>query len=265
LQTDKGIILSDALIRFLRSQSILMPSINVVERICSEAITRSNRTIYRTLVDSLSDEHRTKLDGILEKKADNDITVLTWLRQSPAAPNAKNILEHIGRLNHLSAMGLPSGAERTINQNRLLKISREGCQMTASDLAKFEYFRKYATLFAIALETNATIIDEVVDLHDRIIGKLFNRARRNHEQQFQQSGKEINQKINLYWKIGSALLNARTTGSDPFTAIESVISWDAFYKKYYRRSKTCPVGRFRLPTSYWRQLFSNQTVCSGIA
>jgi len=230
LQTDKGIVLGDSLIRFLRSQSILLPSINVIERICSEAITRSNRTIYRTLVCSLSDEQRVKLDGLLEKKPDNEITTLTWLRQSPAAPNAKNLLEHIDRLNHLSAIGLSSGAERTINQNRLLKISREGCQMTPGDLAKFEPFRKYATLLAIALETNATITDEVVDLHDRIIGKLFNRARRNHEQQFQQSGKEINQKINLYWKIGSALLNARNAGSDPFAAIESVISWDAFTK-----------------------------------
>ena len=78
------------------------------------------------------------------------------------------------------------------------------------------------------LEARATVIDEIVDLHDRIIGALFNRAKRSHEQQFQQSGKAINEKVRLYWRVGHALLEARQAGSDPFAAIESVIPWDVF-------------------------------------
>jgi Domain of unknown function (DUF4158) len=42
-QTDKGIVLAGALIGSLRRQFILLPSINVIERICAEAITRATR------------------------------------------------------------------------------------------------------------------------------------------------------------------------------------------------------------------------------
>ena len=38
----------------------------------------------------------------------------------------------------LQALDLPFGIERQVHQNRLLKIVREGGQMTATDLAKFE-------------------------------------------------------------------------------------------------------------------------------
>ena len=100
--------------------------------------------------------------------------------------------------------------------------------MKAGDLAKFESTRRYATLVAVVLETRATLIDEIIDLNDRIIGALFNRARRHHEQEFQQSGKEINEKVRLYYKIGNALLEAKEFGSDPFAAIESILSWQDF-------------------------------------
>ena len=100
--------------------------------------------------------------------------------------------------------------------------------MTPADLARFEAQRRYATLVAIAVEGMATITDEIVDLHDRIVGTLFNRAKRNHEQKFQESGKSINDKVRLYERIGRALLEAKKSGGDPFAAIESVISWDAF-------------------------------------
>ena len=73
------------------------------------------------------------------------------------------------------------------------------------------------------LTWTTTVIDEIVELHDRIIGALFNRAKRSHEQQFQQSGKAINEKVRLYWRIGDALLEAKRTGIDPFAAIESII------------------------------------------
>ncbi|MCV5707844.1 hypothetical protein OFN27_32255, partial [Escherichia coli] len=46
-------------------------------------------------------------------------------------------------------------------------------QMTPADLAKFEPQRRYATLVALATEGMATVTDEIIDLHDRILGKLF--------------------------------------------------------------------------------------------
>ena len=49
--------------------------------------------------------------------------------------------------------------------------------MTPQDLAKFESERRYATLVALALEGTATVTDEVVDLHDRILVKLFSTAK----------------------------------------------------------------------------------------
>ncbi|MBU1919098.1 Tn3 family transposase, partial [bacterium] len=99
---------------------------------------------------------------------------------------------------------------------------------TPHDLARFEQKRRYATLVASLLETKTTIIDEVIDMHDRIIGALFNKAKRNHEKLFQQEGKAINDKVRLYYRIGNALMKAKETGTDPFDAIEAIIPWDVF-------------------------------------
>ncbi|TVT54828.1 MAG: Tn3 family transposase [Azoarcus sp. PHD] len=228
LQTDKGIVLAEALIEHLRRHSIILPAINAIERICAEAITRANRRIYAALSDPLSDIHRHRLDDLLKRRDNGKTTWLAWLRQSPAKPNSRHMLEHIERLKTWQALGLPAGIERSVHQNRLLKIAREGSQMTPADLAKFEAQRRYSTLVALAIEGTATVIDEIIDLHDRILGKLFNAARNKHQQQFQASGKAINDKVRLYGRIGQALLEAKQTGRDPFAAIESVISWDAF-------------------------------------
>ncbi|NMT92947.1 hypothetical protein HKB31_03930, partial [Vibrio alginolyticus] len=148
--------------------------------------------------------------------------------QSPAKPNSRHMLEHIERLKSWQALDLPAGIERQVHQNRLLKIAREGGQMTPADLAKFEVQRRYATLVALAIEGMATVTDEIIDLHDRIIGKLFNAAKNKHQQQFQKQGKAINDKVRLYSRIGQALLEAQESGSDPYAAIEAVIPWDEF-------------------------------------
>ena len=227
-QTDKGIALATALVQGLRNRRILLPSLSVIDRICAEAITRATRRIYKTLSAPLSKAHRCGLDGLLALKKSANITTLAWLRQPPSAPNAKHVLEHIDRLKVIQDLALPAKLDKSIHQNRLLKLAREGRQMTAQDLGKFEASRRYATLVALLLETQATIIDEIIDVHDRIIGALFSRAKRNHEKQFQQSGKLVNEKVRLYWRIGNALLEAKQTGSDPFAAIESVIPWDTF-------------------------------------
>ena len=229
-QTDKGIVLAEALMRHLRGQSILLPSINVVERICAEAITKSTRRIYTALTENLSKVQLQGLDSLLALKPESKVTMLSWLRQPTGTARARHILEHIERLQATRELGLPDGLEKSIHQNRLLKIAREGRQMTPADLGKFEQNRRYATLAALVLELQATITDEIIELNDRIIGRLFSQAKRSHEQQFQQSGKEINDKVRLLCRIGQALIQAKQTGSDPFAAIEDIIPWDTFAK-----------------------------------
>jgi len=236
-QTDKGIVLAAALIGGLRRQSILLPAIGGIERICSEAITRATRRIHTALTEALTREHRRQLDALLDLRGDSKASTLAWLRQSPGAPNAKHLLEHIDRLKVMEALMLPVGTERQVHQNRLLKLAREGGQMTAQHVRELEAASRYATLVAVVLEARATVIDEIIDLHDRIIGTLFNRARRNHEQQLQQSGKAINEKVRLFWRVGRALLEAKQSGGDPFKAIESVIPWEAFTRSVTEAEK----------------------------
>ena len=171
MQTDKGIVLANALIEHLRRQSIILPALNAIERASAEAITRANRRIYEALSEPLSSGHRHRLDELLKRRDNGKTTWLAWLRQSPAKPNSRYMLEHIERLKAWQALNLPTGIERLVHQNRLLKIAREGGQMTPADLAKFEPQRRYATLMALAIEGMATVTDEIIDLHDRILGK----------------------------------------------------------------------------------------------
>ena len=185
-----------------------------------------------------------RLNTLLELKADTKTTTLAWLRESPGAAKSRHILEHIDRLKVIRNLGLPVGLDKMIHQNRLLKLAREGRQMTAHDLSKFEPNSRYATIIALILETHATIIDEIIEMHDRIIGSLFARSQRTQEKHLQQSGKLINEKLRLYYRIGNALIEAKQNGSDPFVAIESVISWDTFTQSLTDTQKLAPSEDF---------------------
>ncbi|RQW83662.1 MAG: Tn3 family transposase, partial [Geobacter sp.] len=243
-QTDRGIMLAELLVETLRQQRIIMPPIDVIERICSEALTRGTRKVYEALTAPLSDHHRSALDGLLMLCEDTKGSGLIWLRQSPGPPKPKHILIHLERLKTVHSLLLPDGLERVIHQNRLMKLAREGGQMTAQHLRDLEPDRRYATLVAVILDTRATLIDEIIDLHDRFMGALFSKAKRNHADRFQESGKAINDKVRLYSRIGRALLDAKQSGSDPFAAIEAIISWDVFSESINEAEKLAQPENF---------------------
>lgn len=227
-QTDQGIVLAKSLIEMLRQQRIILPGIDVIERVCSEALTRGTRQFYEVLITPLTNRHRSALDELLTVREGSKGSGLIWLRQPPGSPKPRHILTHLERLRILRELGIPEELEHTVHQNRLLKLAREGAQMTAQHLRDLEPERRYATMVALILDTRATLIDEIIDLHDRFMGSLFSKAKRTHADRFQESGKAINDKVRLYSRIGRALLEAKESGGDPFAAIEEVIPWDVF-------------------------------------
>jgi TnpA family transposase len=227
-QADRGIVLAEALAEMVRQQRIIAPAVDVIERVCGEALTLGTRRVYEALTGALTDDHRRALDQLLAVREGTKGSGLIWLRQPPGPPKPKHMLAHLERLKTIRELSLPDGLEHTIHQNRLLKFAREGGQMTAQHLRDLDPARRYATLVSVILETRATLIDEIIDLHDRFMGTQFSRAKRNHADRFHESGKAVNDKVRLYSRIGRALLDAKESGDNPFAAIEAIIPWDVF-------------------------------------
>jgi len=80
-------------------------------------------------------------------------------------------------------------------------------------------------LVAILLESTATLTDEILDMHDRIIGSAFAKAKRIYTISFQESAKAMNEKVRLYAKVGHALIEAKEANKDAFAAIEQFVPW----------------------------------------
>jgi hypothetical protein len=78
------------------------------------------------------------------------------------------------------------------------------------------------------LDTTATLTDETLDLHDRLIGTFFSKVRSKYDREFAADGRALNDKVRLYAKIGSALIAAKEAKTDPFAAIEEIIPWKEF-------------------------------------
>lgn len=228
VQTDRGMVLATALVERLRQQHVLVPPIRVIERLCAGARARGIQRVYAALTEPLTAGQREALDRLLDPREGTTQTTLTWLRQPPGFPNAKHILEHLARLHALRALRLPDRLEQAVHHNRLLKLAREGAAMTGQHLRNLEPRRRHATLVAVVLDTRATVTDEIIDLHDRILGTLFNRAKRTYAEQVEQAGPTLHDTVRLFARVGQALLAARTAGQDPFAAIEAIVPWEVF-------------------------------------
>jgi TnpA family transposase len=228
LQTSRGIVLVGAAIDELRRRSIVVPRLAVLERLCAEVIVRSERHLFQALTTDLTGQQRTELDSLLKPREGSQVSTFALLRSPAGAPTTNNILLHIERLRQIRALELRPDLGQRIHQNRLLQLAREGAATTTQHLARFDDPRRYGTLVAVLLEASATLTDETLDLHDRFIGSMFNKARRRRDEAFQSSGKAINEKVRLYARIGQALLTAKQEGGDPFAAIERIVSWDDF-------------------------------------
>ena len=228
LQPHNAVVIADALLDILRTDRIIVPAARVIDRLCAEALARGTRLFYRRLTADLDADHRARLDRLLTPRDDARTLWLTWLRQPPGAATARHLLTHLDRLAAVRAVGLPPGLDRVVHRSRLVQLAREGAQMSAQHLHDLAETRRYATLVAVLLDTQATVIDQILEMHDRMIGKLFSEAKRKHTATFHDQGKAINEKVQLYAQVGHALIDARQSGTDPFVAIETVVPWEAF-------------------------------------
>jgi hypothetical protein len=127
MQTWQGVVLAEALINEMRRRRILLPPIAIIEGLCAEAATLAQRRVYRAL----------SLERLIGAPSSGRASKLAWLRSPVGAPNPGNVLGLIDRLKVIREIELPSDLARSVHQNRLLQLAREGAQIDVPHLARF--------------------------------------------------------------------------------------------------------------------------------
>ena len=228
LTTDNGVALIEALLPEMRARQILIPGITTLERLAWEVRRRAQHQIYRVLTEDLTAVQRTQLQALVTVMTPARQTLLTWLRQPPGSASPASFRKIVERLRWIRDLDLDPGILSRIHHNRLQQLRREGERMTAQRLNQFDAARRDATLVAFLLATEEELVDQALDLHEKLLGLHAKKGERKHDDHLKQSRKAIHEKVRLYARVGKALISAKATTEDAYTAIESVLSWERF-------------------------------------
>jgi hypothetical protein len=153
--------------------------------------------VFVRLTAVLTNAHRGQLDALLVLAPGARMTTLAALRQPPRRPTPATFVALAERLQTIRAIGLNADVARQIHQTRLVRLAREGARYSPQFLQRLGPERRYATLVAFLLETSASLTDEAIELHDRLIGQYHSQTKQTHADQFQQNGRAINDKVRL--------------------------------------------------------------------
>ncbi|MBD2628128.1 Tn3 family transposase [Trichormus variabilis] len=237
ISSDQGMALVGALIDEMRFRKIIIPAISTVERLAWEVRHRAQKLVCLELTQNLTILQKTALDKLLILEPDKKITDLIWLRQPPGIPNPRNFLKLVERLEFIRNLHLDAGCLKRVHQNRLLQFTKIGAKSTPAHLSRLDELRRYAILVAFLIEWSASLVDYAIGMHDKIMGKLFNKSEHQHGEKFQHDGKAINEKVRLYAQVGKALIAAREEENDAYQAIESVLDWEKFINSVVEAEK----------------------------
>jgi TnpA family transposase len=244
LSLHQGLPLVTALLDELRLRKVLLPEITVLERLAASVRTKATRQIYDHLTRDLSIEQKKRLDEVLTAPEDERLTRLSWLRSSGGKTSASNILKLVEKIGFIRALGINANVAKRIHPNRLAQLAREGMTVTTQNLATFGPHRRYATLVSVLLDRLATLTDEALEMHDRLMLGLFRKSEIEQSLKLQESSKAINENLGDYARVGKAVIEARNEKRDAFTAIEAVLPWDDFVASVDRANALAQPERF---------------------
>jgi TnpA family transposase len=224
LRSPKPMPLLTALIDHMRAERIIVPALLTVENLAWEILARAETMTFDKLTSGLTLVQRRHLDDLIA--SDSGVRGLAWLRQAVGRPTPVNFLRLCEKLAAVRVIGLEDGIGATVHQGRLQQLAREGARYSIQHLNRFRDEKRHALLVAFLIRTAQDFTDQAMEMHDQMIGRLFNRSERKQQEGFQRNAKAINDKVRLFAEVGKALIAAYKAKTDLGTALETVLGWD---------------------------------------
>ena len=114
----------------------------------------------------------------------------------------------------------------SIPAHRIARLRRQGERYFTDGLRDITSDRRWAILAVCVVEWEAAIADAIVETHDRIVGKTWREAKRQHDETISGSKATLADTIRTFTALGASLLEARSDGTPLEMAVASSVAWD---------------------------------------
>lgn len=225
LSTDSAYTLVQLAVCWLRERRVVLPALATLESLVRSVRSESERRVYQRLAIGLSQEHRAKLEKMLDLGPSHG-SLLGWVRRVPRSCTPAGISDLLQRVDWVRNRGLPKKLAERIPALRIQQLAARGGRHSLSHFRRFSPEKRHAILAAFLLYMEGELTDRAIGFHNRLIGRLFYAAEKHQWAEFTNEGPAINERLHNYARLTQAMAKARKTNRDLEEAIESVMDWD---------------------------------------
>ena len=223
--TDKGKPIAEAIIALFRESLVLLPAANRIERMGLAARAIARHRAERALLSDLDPEKLQALDNLLVVDPAIGQTRFHWLRSSPDAPAAGNLVGLTERIAFLRTLGIDPRLQALIPSGRWDQMVREGDATPAWLAADFNASRRRATIVAQIIKLGQKLTDDAVLMFIKLMGRLFSQANNRKKQRHMGARLETSKALRLFLDTIEALQAADDTDADPMKTLDRRVGW----------------------------------------
>ena len=225
--TDRPSALFDRAVSWLLASKVLLPGLSVLERAVARVRARVHDHLHRRLVDRLTPEQRTRLDGLITVSDNERQSPLDRLRDGPYMQSGPAIGRAVARLTDIRALaeGLPE-LDR-VPPGKAAALARFASAAKAQAVARLPDDRRAATLVAFVRRLEASAGDDVIDLFDAVSTTMFARAQAKSKEARLRSLRGLDAAALQLRDAGAVLLDDTTPDAEVRAAVFETVDRDA--------------------------------------
>lgn len=219
LEHDRPMVLWQLVCERFLAEKLVRPGLSQIERMVASARNAAEEEIFRRLESIIDDVLADGLDALLQSAEPNHPTPLASLRQSATSNSPKTILTGLSKLEKLRQWQVGEWNLSAVNPNRRKQLAQIGFRSTAQALSRMNKMRRYPILLAFLAQLYEEVLDEIVELFDRLLYNISSRADRKLAEIRQEIALLAGDKIKLLQGLVQILIDPTVSDENLRTVI----------------------------------------------
>ena len=174
--TDRPSVLFDRALSWLLANKVLLPGLTVLERAVARVRARANERLWRGLTARITPEQRARLESLVTVPEGGRQSLLDRLRDGPVLQSPAELARAVVRLQEVQALAANLPGVEQLPPGRVQSLARFAAASKAQAVARLPDDRRIATLLAFIRTLESSAHDDVLDLFDVVVTRIFSDA-----------------------------------------------------------------------------------------